>query len=62
LGIDTVGIKADRPFAMVDQYGTSHFIGTRTARDAPPNVQAGTKERPHGTNKGTALIKKRAMT
>ena len=27
---------------------------TVPARDAPHNVQAGTKERPHGTNKGTA--------
>jgi hypothetical protein len=35
---------------------------TVPARDAPEHVQAGTKERPHGTNKGTALIRERAMT
>ncbi len=31
---------------------------TVPARDAPHNLQAGTKERPHGTNKGTALIRR----
>jgi hypothetical protein len=34
---------------------------TVPARHAPRNVQAGTKERPHGTNKGTGTDQERAM-
>jgi hypothetical protein len=35
---------------------------TAPGRDAPEHAQAGTKQRPYGTNKGTALIRREQMT
>jgi hypothetical protein len=35
---------------------------TAPARDALEHAQAGTKERPYRTNRGTALIRREQMT